>query len=120
MAEDTTLVVDHVAVAASDPLGLLNDPVEALSAGIVDMLEKSCQDCRPPGLDRAGEPRRFRQVGVDRSLIEVGQPPSDLRRLLLSEQQAEAFLDRPGGLDFLGRVTAVEAAPIKIEEPVIR
>jgi hypothetical protein len=53
----------------------------------------------------------FRQLGADRSLIETDQPPPDLRRLLLSEQQAETFLHRPGGLNLLGRVTGVQAAP---------
>jgi hypothetical protein len=56
VAEDTMPVVDHVVVAASDPLGFLNDPVESLSASIVDIFEKSAQDCRPLTLDRAGEP----------------------------------------------------------------
>jgi hypothetical protein len=106
VAEDTALAVDHVAVAASDPLGVIDDPVEPFSVGIVDIFEKGGEDGRPPGLDCAGEPSRFGQLGVDRSFIEVGQPLPDLRRLLLSEQQAGAFLHRPGGLDLLGRSQA--------------
>jgi hypothetical protein len=52
-------MVDHVAVVHPTRL-VCDDAVEALSAGIIDMFEKSCQDCRPPDLDRAGEPSRFR------------------------------------------------------------
>jgi hypothetical protein len=47
VAADTTLVIDHVPVAAPDPLGLLDDPVEPFSAGIVDTFEKSSRDCWP-------------------------------------------------------------------------
>ena len=36
VAQDTALVVDHVAEAAADPLGLLDDPVEAFGAGVGD------------------------------------------------------------------------------------
>jgi len=40
--------------------------------------------------------------------VEVGQPPPDLRRLPLAEEEPEPFFHRPRGLDFLGRVTGVE------------
>jgi hypothetical protein len=93
VAEDTTLVVDHVAVAASDPLGLLDDPVEPLSAGIVDIFEKSGQDCRPPGLDRAGEPSRFGQLGVDGSLVKsASRSMSDATSLSFGLEHELAFL----------------------------
>ena len=75
MAQDTALIVDHVAVAAADPLGLLDDAVEALSAGIGGVLAEGDQDGRPPRLDGFGQPGRLGQLGVDRGLVEVGQPP---------------------------------------------
>jgi hypothetical protein len=40
VAQDTALVVDHVAIAAADPLGLFDDPVEALGAGVGGVLGK--------------------------------------------------------------------------------
>ena len=51
VAQDTALVVDHVAVAAADSLGLFDDPVEALGAGVGDVLGERDQDGWPPGLD---------------------------------------------------------------------
>ena len=34
MAQDTALVIDHVAIAAADPLGLLDHPVESFCASV--------------------------------------------------------------------------------------
>ena len=44
MAQDTALVVDHVAVAAADSLGLFDNPVEALGAGIRGLLGERDQN----------------------------------------------------------------------------
>ena len=57
------MVVDHVPVAAAGAFDLFDDPVEPLGAGVRDVLGEGDQDGRPPGLDRAGEPGRFGQVG---------------------------------------------------------
>ena len=108
MAEDTALVVVHVAVAAADALDLFDDPVEAFGAGVIDVFEQGGEDGWPPGRDGAGESGRFGQLGVDDSLVKVGQSPPDPARLGFGEQQPEAFLDRPGGLDLLGWIRRVE------------
>ena len=111
MAEDTALVVVHVAVAAADAFDLFDDPVEAFGAGVVDVVAQGGEDGGPPGLNGAGEAGRFGQLGVDGGFVKVGQPPPDPARLGFGEEEPEAFLDRPGGLDLLGRVAGVEGAP---------
>jgi hypothetical protein len=40
VAQDTALVVDHVAVAAADPFGLLDYAVESFGAGVGGVLGK--------------------------------------------------------------------------------
>ena len=85
MAQDTTLIADHIAIAAADPLGLVDDPVEAFGAGVGGVLGEGDQDGWPPRLDRLGEPGGFGQLGVDRGVVEVGKPAPDLRRLRLGE-----------------------------------
>jgi hypothetical protein len=111
VGEDTPLVVDHVAVAAAGAFDLFDDPVEPFGAGIRHILEQRDQDRGPPGLDRGREPGRFGELGVDRGFVEVGQPPPDLRRFVLGEEQSEPFFDRPRGLDLFGGVAAVEGSP---------
>jgi hypothetical protein len=46
------VVVDHVAVAAADPSGLLDDAVEALGAGVGGVLGEGDQDGWPPDTRR--------------------------------------------------------------------
>jgi hypothetical protein len=114
VGEDTPLVVDHVAVAAAGSLDLFDDPVEPFGSGVVDIVNERGEDGWPPGLDGAGKSGRFGQMGIDRGLIEVSQPRPDLRRLSLAEEEAEAFLDRPRGLNLFRWVAVVEGSP----EPV--
>jgi len=45
------LIVDHVAIAAADTLGLFDDPVEASVLGVGGVLGERDQDGCPPGLD---------------------------------------------------------------------
>ena len=67
------------------------------------------QDGGPPGLDRAGEPGRLGQLNVDRGLVEVGQGATgSSARLSFTEQQSQAFFDRPCGLDLLIRTTPAD------------
>jgi hypothetical protein len=87
VAEDTALVVGLRPEPAPDTLGLFDHPVEALGAGIADIVGERDQDRWPPGFDGLGEPGSLGQIRVDRCLVEVGQPPSDLGRLPLFEQQ---------------------------------
>jgi hypothetical protein len=51
VAQDTALVIDHVAIAAADPHGLLDHPVEPLCAGVGHGLGERDRDRRPPCLD---------------------------------------------------------------------
>ena len=46
MAQVTALVVDHVAVAAADPIGLFDDAVEALGSALE---ASSVCPTKPPG-----------------------------------------------------------------------
>ena len=66
---------------------------------------------RPPGLDGLNEPGRVGHVGVDRGLVEVGQPPPDLRRLTLFQQQPKSLLHAPRGDRRMGRPVARRAGP---------
>jgi murein DD-endopeptidase MepM/ murein hydrolase activator NlpD len=95
-------------VAAADPLGLFDDPVETLGAGIGDILGERDQDGWPPGLDGFGQSGGLGQPGVDGGVVEVGQPPPDLRRLILGEQHPESFLHTPGGTNLVGRIMIIE------------
>src|SRR5215217_3882699 len=108
VAQDTALVVDHVAVAAADSLGLFDDPVEAFGAGVGGVLGERDQDGWPPGLDGVGQSGGFGQLGVDGGVVEVGQPPPDLRRLRRGEQHPEPFFYTPGGADLVGRIMIIE------------
>ncbi|HKH55124.1 MAG TPA: hypothetical protein VKA58_06690 [Propionibacteriaceae bacterium] len=63
---------------------------------------------RPPGLDGCREPSGLRHRGVDGGVVEVGQPPPDLGRLTLFQQQPEAFFHAPGGADLLSWIMLVE------------
>src|SRR5829696_5149011 len=65
VAQDTALVVDHVAVAATDALGLFDDPVEHFGAGVGHVVGERDQDRRPPGLDGCREPCGFGHGGVE-------------------------------------------------------
>ena len=40
MAQNTTLIVDHVAVAAAGSLDLFDDPVESFGSGVVDIVHE--------------------------------------------------------------------------------
>ena len=85
MGQDTTLVVDHVSVAAADAFGLFDDAVEAFAAGVGDLLGGGDLDGWPPGLDGFGQPLGFWNPGVKGSLIELGQPGSDAGGLVFRE-----------------------------------
>ena len=87
VGEDTPLVVDHVSVAAAGSLDLFDDPVEPFGSGVVDVVEEGDEDGGPPGLDRAGEAGRFGELGIDGGFVEVGQPPSDPRRLRKTKER---------------------------------
>ena len=77
MAQDTALVIDHVAIAAADPLGLLDHPVEPSCASVGHVVGERDQDRWPPCLDGLGQPGGFGQLGVDRGVVEVVQSPPD-------------------------------------------
>jgi hypothetical protein len=84
VGEDTPLVVDHIAVAAAGSLDLFDDPIEPFGSGVVDIVNECGENGWPPVLYGAGKSGRLGQVGVDRGLVEVGQPRPDLRRLSLA------------------------------------
>ena len=107
---DAPSVVVHVGEAASDTLGLLDDPVEALGAGVGHVLGERDEHRWPPGVDRGRQAAGFLHVGAGGVVVEVVQPAPDLVRLVFGQQQAQAFLDGMRGGDLVGRISAARAA----------
>lgn len=108
MDHDAPSVVVHVGEAASDTLGLLDDPVEALGAGVGHVLGERDEHRWPPGVDRGRQAAGFLHVGAGGGVVEVVQPAPDLVRLVFGQQQAQAFLDGMRGGDLVGRILGGE------------
>ena len=103
VAQDTTLVIDHVAIAAADPLSLFNDAVEAFGAGVGGVLGERDQDCWPPRLDGFGESGGFGQLGVDRGIVEVGQWPPDFEgSCTASNMRSRSFTAQAAPISLVG------------------
>lgn len=99
--------VGHDAVSAADTLDVFDDVIEALGAGVGDLLGQGDQDGRPPGFDGCGQPAGFGHVGVTARAVEAPEPGRITARAveLLSDSRFPAvsrlfrFMETAGGVD---------------------
>ena len=113
MQHDASFVVGLVAEPASDPLGLLDDAVAALRAGVRDTEFEEAFDLGPPLLDRAREAGRLGHVrdhagGEEPGPAVRGLVPAEAGRAVRRQQLTQEFLAGPGGADLVGRVVRGE------------
>src|SRR5947209_13033760 len=74
VGHNASLVVVHVAKPAADTLDLFDDSVEALGAGIGDLLGQRDGDGGPPGLDGGGPAGGFVHRVSGSGVVEAPQP----------------------------------------------
>lgn len=88
MGEDTALVVVDVSESAGETLGVLDDAVEALGAGVGDVELDEHLDVRPPGLDGCGEPGDLGDLDAGAGVVEPPEPVPDLVGVTFGQQLA--------------------------------